>query len=101
MNRAGKVTGGAFPEWYVKKPIPVEAIMATMENREECEKFCPDFKCANSKTPSIVGTIKTLEGAMMVENGSYIVKGVKGEFWAVRGDIFEETYAPLGLRGGE
>ena len=36
--------------------------------------------------------IETLEGAMSAEVGDWIVKGVKGEFYPIKPDIFEETY---------
>ena len=36
--------------------------------------------------------IKTLEGDMFAPIGSYIIKGVNGEFYPCREDIFEKTY---------
>ncbi len=36
--------------------------------------------------------IKTLEGWYRVHDGDWIVKGIKGEFYPVRADIFDETY---------
>lgn len=39
--------------------------------------------------------IGTLEGTMRAEAGDYVICGVKGEIYAVRGDIFTETYEPL------
>ena len=36
--------------------------------------------------------IKTLEGGVLVENGDYIIKGVNGEFYPCKPDIFEKTY---------
>ena len=37
-------------------------------------------------------TIDTLEGTMFVTEGSWIIKGVKGEFYACKPDIFDATY---------
>jgi hypothetical protein len=37
-------------------------------------------------------TIHTLEGDMKANHGDYIIKGVKGEFYPCRQDIFEQTY---------
>lgn len=48
----------------------------------------------NGKQPQEL-FVKTLEGNMHVSVGSYVVKGVKGELYAVKGDIFEETYAEV------
>jgi hypothetical protein len=39
--------------------------------------------------------IHTLEGVMCAEPGDWIVRGVQGEFYPVRNDIFEETYEPV------
>lgn len=36
--------------------------------------------------------IPTLEGTMAAEIGSYIIRGIKGEYYPCRGDIFEDTY---------
>jgi hypothetical protein len=36
--------------------------------------------------------IPTLEGPMFASPGDYIAKGHKGEFWAIKPDIFAETY---------
>jgi len=51
--------------------------------------------------PSVTGnpdgtlTIHTLEGDMKAQPGDWIVRGVRGEYHPVRGDIFEETYEVL------
>ena len=36
--------------------------------------------------------IKTLEGLMTVRVGDYVVRGIAGEFYPCRADIFEKTY---------
>jgi hypothetical protein len=38
--------------------------------------------------------MRTLEGTMMAEKGDWIIKGVKGEFYPCKPDIFEATYDP-------
>lgn len=38
--------------------------------------------------------IRTLEGLMRVDDGSWVVRGVEGEFWAVKDSIFRKTYEP-------
>jgi hypothetical protein len=72
---------------YVKKPIIVEAIQWNGRNTEDILKFC---KVAEATLFDI--TIKTLEGNMKAEIGDYIIKGIKGEFYPCKADIFEETY---------
>lgn len=39
--------------------------------------------------------IRTLEGTMTASPGDWIIKGVQGEFYPCKPDIFEETYEPV------
>ena len=43
--------------------------------------------------------IRTLEGDMRATYGDYIIKGVQGEFYPCKPDIFEATYERVGIRG--
>ena len=43
--------------------------------------------------------IRTLEGDMRATYGDYIIKGIQGEFYPCRDDIFEDTYERVGIRG--
>ena len=77
---------------YRKKPIIVEAIQYT-GNIEECKKFCPEIttkKYINAITPILC--IETLEGDMQISFYDYIIKGISGEFYPCKPDIFERTY---------
>ena len=38
--------------------------------------------------------IKTLEGKMIASDGDYIIRGINGEFYPCKPDIFEKTYMP-------
>lgn len=49
---------------------------------------------ANPSSPVLV--IKTLEGDMSANVGDYIIKGVKGEFYPIKAEIFLETYERVG-----
>ena len=40
--------------------------------------------------------IETLEGAMTVRTGDYVIRGIKGEHYPCKPDIFEATYEPAG-----
>lgn len=85
---------------YIKKPIEVEALQIH-GNIEEIKEFIGEngdayindaaWK-AGADRPRTVVTIHTLEGDMKATDGDYIIKGVKGEFYPCRKDIFEETY---------
>lgn len=74
---------------YVKKPIPVEAIQWTGENKKEIENFCGEAAWFSSDEE--LG-ILTLEGMMIATKGDYIIKGVDGEFYPCKEDIFKKTY---------
>lgn len=72
---------------YRKKPVEVQAVQWNGENVGEVLKFCEN---ARLKDDSIF--IDTLEGIMEAKTGDYIIKGVKGEFYPCKPDIFEATY---------
>lgn len=79
---------------YRKKPVVIEAIQFTGWNWTECRQFMSDkslvFTQEMSKQESL--SIETLEGTMTANIGDYIIKGVQGEFYPCKPDIFEMTY---------
>lgn len=87
---------------YVKKFIPVEALQIS-NNPEELRAFLGESGTISliidSQDMTVV--IHTLEGDMTAHVGDYIIKGIKGEFYPCRKDIFEESYEevnPMTLR---
>ncbi len=73
---------------YRQKPVVIEAIRYTY-----VDELPDDFRDAVILDGEGQTWVNTLEGSvLLVDNGSYIVRGVRGEFYPVRGDIFEETY---------
>lgn len=74
---------------YMKKPQLIEAIQYTGDNLEEIQLWC-----GNHLTEFSDGTfgIQTLEGVMKASIGDYIIKGIKGEFYPCKPDIFDMTY---------
>ena len=86
---------------FIKKPIEIEAIQWNGWNLQEIKEFVGDSLVYEyydaawevSKGPAMVDMkIKTLEGKMQVSVGDYIIKGVKGEFYPCKPDIFVMTY---------
>lgn len=73
---------------YIKNPIPIEALQWNGDNKDEILSFIGES--AEIRGGSLY--IKTLEGDMFAPIGSYIIKGVNGEFYPCREDIFEKTY---------
>lgn len=82
---------------YVKKPIVIEAIVWTGENKKEVLDFCGEQAefIVLREIDEYLLQIKTLEGVMDCKVGSYIIKGVKGEFYPCDEEIFELTYSPV------
>lgn len=79
---------------YRKKPVVVEAIQWTGENTGEIMDFLGESYICSCFIPStnIYISIKTLEGTMRARKNDYIIKGVNGEFYPCKPDIFQMTY---------
>jgi hypothetical protein len=75
---------------YRKKPVEIDAIQWTGDNNIEIFKFC-NMSYINDQELRI----QTLEGSMIASVGDYIIKGVKGEFYPCKLDIFEMTYEKI------
>lgn len=86
---------------YRKKPVVIEAIQWTGTNLEELKNFvgnslvydiCDAAWKVGKGRPKIFMQVKTLEGDMQVEVGDFVIKGIKGEFYPCKPDIFDSTY---------
>lgn len=87
---------------YRKKPVEVEAVQ--FNNLDDYLKICKWIDESGStlsssevvefRTPIML--VNTLEGTMAANKGDYIIKGVKGEYYPCKPDIFEATYDPVG-----
>lgn len=75
---------------FRKKPVEIEAIRYDGKNSADIHEFCGE--CALEPVGEIYMEIVTLEGTMKAMPGDYIIKGVKGEFYPCKPDIFELTY---------
>ena len=85
---------------YRKKPIVIEAIQYTGSNVNEILAFVKsgtrDIIYCDNDSDAGYFTVKTLEGDMRANVGDYIIRGVSGEFYPCKPDIFEKTYEPVG-----
>jgi hypothetical protein len=77
---------------FRKKPVVIEAVKWTGDNWDEIEKFSPYGIKYNYPATRRSLSITTLEGEMTAECGDWIIKGIKGEFYPIKNDIFLETY---------
>lgn len=90
---------------YVKKPVEIEAhqwdgtlkeslnILNWMNQNKPSTSPEEDWCGYNHLTKSIF--IDTLEGRMHAIEGDWIIKGIQGEFYPCKPDIFEQTYESL------
>lgn len=88
---------------YVKKPVVIEAIQWNGTNLREVIDFTGLHPSAEKWTweeyEAVVAAeglkIFTLEGSLKATVGDMIIKGVHGEFYPCKPDIFEATYDPV------
>lgn len=81
---------------FRKKPVIIEAIQLTKENVVDVLTFCNHAGNIVASNEDEMGlSILTLEGTMTANTGDYIIKGVKGEFYPCKSDIFEQTYEEI------
>lgn len=86
---------------YRKKPVVIEAMQWTGINIEEIKSFVGEslqysiidtaWEVGKGR-PHVLMKIKTLEGNMEVSEKDFIIKGVNGEFYPCKPEIFEKTY---------
>lgn len=80
---------------FRKKPVEVDALRWTGDNILAVYEFMhpqqPTYMWEFSDRDEIVG-IETLEGVMVAKKGDWIIRGVKGEFYPCKSDIFEASY---------
>lgn len=85
---------------YRKKPVIIEAIQWDGKNFDAIMSFmnkdhghklnyenAEEYSLKTGKIP-----IRTVEGTINASSGDWIIKGIKGEFYPCKPDIFEQTY---------
>ena len=95
---------------YRKKPVVIEAVQfdGTLQSVDgfmpyDAFEYRPSYHMPTGSAPSSL-TIQTLEGAMTANHWDYIIKGVNGEFYPCKPDIFAKTYdlvEPVDTQGGD
>lgn len=84
---------------FRKRPLEVDAYQLTQAYLDKLFRDKPDATKIQV-TPNVTAyrtwlTILTLEGLMTANVGDWIVKGIKGETYPCRADIFKLTYEPI------
>lgn len=97
---------------YRKLPVEIEAIQfkgednknivdvynflegTNAESQAEIKSYGKNFEIDFCNGTCRIGdiVIKTLEGNLRANHGDYIIKGINGEFYPCKPDIFEKTY---------
>lgn len=78
-----------------KKPVIVDVMqlkMLSSRSYRKCKEFVGVSWVDYGEMPNDLPGIKTLEGTMEIADGDYIIKGVNGEFYPCKPDIFHKTY---------
>ncbi len=76
---------------YRKKPIVIEAFQWTGKPQTYPD-WIKEARLTQNEGGAVCMEIKTLEGTMLARPGDWIIKGVKGELYPCKPDIFAATY---------
>ena len=79
---------------YRKKPVVIDAMQYDGLNADAIDNFCGDQEILVGGNFTLI--IPTLEGNMTADRYDWIIKGVQGEFYPCKPDIFEATYEKVG-----
>ncbi|WP_205334672.1 hypothetical protein [Haemophilus haemolyticus] len=93
---------------YTKKPVTIQAWKLNLKDPKNIIQMYELVNNVDVSTLQMVAEshiqgeirrhgglpIKTLEGKMIASDGDYIIRGVNGEFYPCKSDIFEKTYMP-------
>ena len=89
---------------FRKTPVSIEAFQMTRERRTDNSEWPDWLHEAWNKDPSEIGAVypdgpellkvRTLEGSLSISWDDWIIRGVQGELYSSKPDIFVETYEP-------
>lgn len=86
---------------FRKKPVVIEAMRCTRETAEQVAAWCggrveESVNQADKNDVYVAVLIPTLEGVMTanatIDGGDWVIRGVRGEFYPCKPDIFAQTY---------
>lgn len=80
---------------FRKRPVEIEALWFTGSSRSADEIEAWSGGKAAARGIPVVLEIATLEGTMRADAGDWIIKGVNGEFYPCKPDIFAKTYEAI------
>jgi hypothetical protein len=88
---------------FRKRPVEIEAMQWTGRNLAEMKEFAPSVFSPNDpedrpEDPDITAEVyDNLHSTWVgVHDGDWVIRGIRGEFYPCRPDVFAETYEPVG-----
>jgi len=87
--------------FYRKKPVVIEAVQYLPG--ETCDEVAALMGCSHDEMDcgaEAEWIIPTLEGDLHASPGDWIIRGVQGEFYPCKPDIFAATYEPVETKEG-
>lgn len=87
---------------FRKKPVMIEAMRFVAGNNsgQDILDWMPDGMARWKNSALGYMKILTPGGEARIDDGDWIIKGVMGEFYACKPDIFEASYEPVPEKGG-
>lgn len=79
---------------FRKKPVIIEAIRYDGKNGAEISHWMGKYFYTQDFLENHL-EIETSEGVLNAQVGDWIIRGIKGEFYPCKPDIFEQTYEPV------
>jgi hypothetical protein len=86
-----KITSNSLIKEYIKKPIKIQAVLHD-GSQESINAILELNKNRDVFVKNNELIIRTLEGDMLASKGDYIIKGVQGELYPCKPDIFQQSY---------
>ena len=80
------------PQMFRKKPVVIEAMRFHGDAIHQVASWCSGTLFSDG---GLQLTIGTLEGVMTCSYGDWVIKGVEGEFYPCKPEIFRKTYEPI------
>jgi len=82
---------------FRKKPVVIDAIQWTGKNWQEVLDWITSWGSEGHGASCLKGivTISTLEGEMTASHKDFIIRGIQGEFYPCKPNIFEASYEPV------
>lgn len=79
---------------YRSKPVIIDAVQLTDSNIKEVKKLLGEHNYEEKAYDPVNLHVRTIEGTLLARPGSWIIKGLKGEFYPCDDDVFRMKYEP-------